>query len=283
MINLGFHCHQVDVLEEIILGNGLNRGEFYNLPADDIPRLRQLIAKHNLFWSIHTPLVQIDWYPQPPTWSFLCDADKDDRESTMKMIRLTMEHAEEYGAEYIVVHFPSPASNDSCDDGHKLESIAWKSCEWLAELSFKRNIPIHLEGVGQSSLINAGFLTALLKEYAPTLRYCFDTAHTNLAAIYNDIDLYDLQKELLPYIGSVHLWNTRGREDYLTFRHVPVHPSQSPEDGWVDIPRVLRALDAANNSLAVIFESMPSYPGSLGDYDYKEGVKWVKELLGISS
>ena len=282
MINLGFHCHQVGMLEEIILGNGLDRGEFYNLPADDIPELRRLIKKHSLSWSIHAPLTQIDWYPQPPTWSFLCDVDKDNRELTMKMISLTMEHAGEYGAEYVVVHFPSPASDDSDESDGKLEAIAWRSCEWLAELSFKRNVPIHVEGVGQSRLINAGFLKAILKEYTP-LRYCFDTAHANLAAIYNGFDIYEFQKELIPYLGSVHLWNTRGRDDYLEFRHIPVHPSQEAGEGWVDIPRILQALKTCNNMLPVVFGSMPSYPEALGDHDYREGVKWVKELLEISS
>jgi len=282
MINLGFHCHQVDVLDEVIIGNGLKRGEFYNLPADDIPRLRQLIEHNKLDWSIHAPLTRLDWYPQPPTWSFLCDADADNRELTMKMITLTVDHAEEYGAEYVVVHFPSPASDESGENDGKLEAIAWRSCERLAELSLKRNIPIHMEGVGQSRLINAEFLRAVLKEFSP-LSYCFDTAHANLAAIYNGFDLYAFKEELLPYIGSVHLWNTRNREDYLAFRHIPVHPSQSPEDGWVDIERVLRALNPDRSSLPVIFESERHYPESLGNYDYREGVKWVKELLETSS
>ena len=132
--------------------------------------------------------------------------------------------------------------------------------------------------MGQSRLINAGFLTAVLKEYTP-LRYCFDTAHANLAAIYNEFDVYEFHGEMLPYLGSVHLWNTRSRDDYLAFRHIPVHPSQLPDDGWVDIPRILRAVRDSDRTLPVIFESMPSYPESLGDYDYREGVKWVKELL----
>ena len=282
MISLGFHCHRVDIVEEIIVGNGLKRGEFYNLPADDIPELRRLIEHHKLNWSIHTPLTRLDWYPQPPTWSFLCDVDADNRERTMKMVNLTLDHAGEYGAEYIVVHFPTPSSDASGESDEKLESIARRSCERLAELSYKRNIPIHIEGVGQSNLINADFLTSLLKEFSP-LRYCFDTAHSNLTAIYNDYDLYNFQAELLPYLGSLHLWNTRGQEDYLIYRHIPVHPSQNPDDGWVDITRMLQAVGSITNPVAAIFENVPFYPEGLGNYDYREGVKWVKELLGISS
>lgn len=278
MGNLGFHCHDLDLIEEMIIGNDLRRGEFYNLLSEELPRLKRLIEYHALKWSIHTPLVQLYWYPQPPTWSFLCDLDRENRELTMKMIVFTMEQAEELGAEYMVVHFPSPTSDASGESREKLEGIAWKSCDRLAELSFKSGIPIHIEGVGASPLVDAEFLRPVLKEYSP-LRHCFDTAHTHLAALYNGFDVYAFEAELLPYLGSVHLWNTRGEDDYITFRHIPVHPSQSAENGWVDIGRVLKVLGPHKSSLPIIFESDRFYPEALGNYDYKEGVVWVKDLL----
>ena len=279
MSNLGFHCHNLGLFDDMIIGNGFRRGEFYNLPAGELPRLKRLLRRHKLEWSIHSPLVQLDWYPQPPTWSFLCDVDADKRELTMKMITLTMEQADEFGAEYIVAHFPSPSSENPVKNEEKIEEIAWKSCDRIAELSLKRGIPIHIEGVGASPLINSEFLTSVLKEYSPPLRYCFDTAHTHLAAIQNGFDLYAFEAELLPYLGSIHLWNVRSKDDYLSFRHIPVHPRQTAEDGWVDITRVLQIMGQARNSLPIIFESDRLYPEALGNYDYREGVQWVKKLL----
>jgi sugar phosphate isomerase/epimerase len=279
MGNLGFHCHNLDFFDEMIIGQGLSRGEFYNLTAGELPRLKRLIGRHKLEWSIHAPLIQLDWYPKPPTWSFLCDVDSDKRELTMKMITLTMEQADEFGAEYVVVHFPSPTSEESDEGGSKVQTIAWKSCDRLTELSFKKSIPIHVEGVGASTLINAEFLKSVLKEYSPPLQYCFDTAHTHLAAMHNGFDLYAFEAELLPYLGSAHLWNVRSKDDYVAFRHIPVHPSQSAEGGWVDIARVLQIMGPARNSLPIIFESDRLYPKALGDYSYGEGVQWVKKLL----
>ena len=104
-------------------------------------------------------------------------------------------------------------------------------------------------------------------------------AHSNLSTQYNGSNLYDLEVELLPYLGSMHLWNTRRRDDYLKFRHIPVHPSQNAEDGWVDIARVLQALGTKKDSLPIIFETVPEFPEALGTHDYREGVEWVKELL----
>ena len=279
MSNLGFHCHNLDLFDEMIIGNSLHRGEFYNLAAGELPRLKRLLRRHNLEWSIHAPLIQLDWYPRPPTWSFLCDLDSDKRDLTMKMINLTMEQADELGAEYVVAHFPSPSSEESDESGPKVEAIARKSCDRLAELSVKRGIPIHVEGVGASPLINAGFLKSVLKEYSPPLSYCFDTAHTHLAAIKNEFDLYAFEAELLPYLGSVHLWNVRSKDDYLAYRHIPVHPSQTTKDGWVDIARVLEIIGQDRNSFPIIFESDRLYPEALGNYDYHEGVQWVKKLL----
>jgi len=279
MGNLGFHCHNLDLFDEMIVGKGLRRGEFYNLTAGELPRLKRLVTRHKLEWSIHAPLIQLYWYPKPPTWSFLCDMDADKRELTMKMITLTMEQADEFGAEYVVVHFPSPTSEESDEGGSKVKAIAWKSCDLIAELSVKKSIPIHVEGVGASPLINAEFLKSVLKEYSPPLQYCFDTAHMHLAAIHNGFDLYAFEAEILLYLGSVHLWNTRSKDDYVAFRHIPVHPSQSAEDGWVDIARVLQIMGSARNSLPIIFESDRPYPKALGDYSYGEGVQWVKKLL----
>ncbi len=62
-----------------------------------------------------------------------------------------------------------------------------------------------------------------------------------------------------------------------------MHPSQSAERGWVDIARVLKIMGSAKSSLPIIFESDRFYPEELGDYDYREGVKWVRALVATLS
>ena len=280
MSKLGFHCNRLCYLEPVIVGNGLNRGEFYNFPEEELPALKREIPSHNLAASIHAPLLRPEWYPDPPTWSFLCDVDKENRNLTMKMVLATVELAEDFGAEYVVVHFPTPASDAVAESQSKLKGIARKSCDWLAELSEKRRMPIHIEGVGASPFLTVEFLSQVLSEY-PVLSYCFDTGHMQLAAQSAGFDLYAFAEEIAPYVGSIHLWNTRGAQDYQAFRHIMVHPSQDPEEGWVDIARVLQIL--AQRVHSVILESPLEYPEALGNYDYREGIKWVRELLAASS
>ncbi len=280
MSNLGFHCNQPHQLEEGILQNGLKRGEFYNFPKEELVALKQQLLHHDIMTSIHAPLVRLDWYPDPPTWSYLCDVDKENRSLTMKMVMASMEQAEDAGAEYVVVHFPTPASDSSGESQDKLESIAWRSCDWLAELSEKRKLPIHVEGVGASPFLHMEFLVPALSQYA-VLRYCFDAGHMQLASQKIGFDLYAFAEEIAPYVGSVHLWNTRNADDYEAFRHIPVHPSQNPEEGWVDIARLLKIV--GHLSSVIIFESAHKYPEVLGEHDYRDGVQWVKDLLKTSS
>ncbi len=276
--DLGFHCNRLQYLGEAITENGLSRGEFYNFPSEEAPALKRALLSMNLARSIHAPLIRPDWYPDPPTWSFLCDVDKDSRDLTFRMITETLAHAEDIGAEYIVVHFPTPCTDGAGERQATLESIAWKSCDQLAELSLKRDMPIHIEGLVNSPYLNTGFLSQALSEYH--LRYCFDAGHMHLASQTNGFDLYEFAAGIAPFVGSVHLWNNRGNDDYLTFRHIPVHPSQDPGKGWADIRRLLEIM---RPSCPVILESPLSYPEALGNHDYRDGVKWVKEILATSS
>ncbi len=164
----------------------------------------------------------------------------------------------------------------------KMEGIAWQSAGRLAELSEKYHIPFHLEGFGPSPFLSTAFLKKVFIAF-PSLRYCFDTGHMGLASRRDGIDLHQFARELTPYIGSVHLWNARHADDYLTYRHIPVHPSQRTEQGWVDVEQVLRQIVPANPQVTIIFESGLGYPEALGGLDYRDGVKWVKELIaGLS-
>ena len=282
MNRLGFHCNRLFHIEGGILLNGLRRGEFYNFPQDDMAALIEQIRHLDIVMSIHTPLVRLDWYPEPPTWSFLCDIDREKRELTMRMVGDTAQRAEYFGAEYMVVHFPSPPSQEAPVDYDELRRIALESCYQLDLLSDRYGVSMHLEGIGPSPLINIEFLSEVFTEF-PKFRCCFDTGHMSLASKREGFDLYRFAEEMAPYVGSVHLWNTRGVEDYLNFHHIPIHPSQRAEDGWVDIARVLKGLGAASNPFPLILESPPWYPEALGDYDYRDGVKWAKELLETSS
>lgn len=279
MNNLGFHCHGLDHLEEVIVSNGLQRGEFYHFSPQELPGLRQKIAEYSLRFSIHTPLVKPLWYPEPPTWSFLCSLEEDKRQLSLKMVEGTVALAQDFGADYVVVHYPSPSSPQSLwASYHRLGEIAWDSALRIAEINRRYGVPIHLEGFSPSPFLTVEFLSEVFTQF-PDLRYCFDTGHMHIASEQDGFDLYRFAEQIAPFVGSIHLWNNRGLADYLLFRHIPLHPSQRPEEGWVDIERVLRAIVPQNPSCYIILESGFYYPPALGNYDYQDGVRWVKRLM----
>lgn len=278
MSNLGFHCHDLAHLEMVIVSNGLQRGEFYNFTPENLPGLMKEIERHGLASSIHAPLARIPWYPTPPTISFLCDVDKEKRQMSLAMVEETMKVARHFGSEYVVVHFPVPSTTGTDGLGYaQLKTIAWDSASRLAEFAEKYHVPIHMEGFGPSPFLTVDFLNEVARNF-PGLRYCFDTGHMHIAAQRDRFDLYEFARQLGPNIGSVHLWNSRGIQDYFSFGHIPVHPVQKPQEGWVDVDRILRIIVPNNPGCRIILESGPRYPEALGGYDFRDGVKWVKYL-----
>jgi len=264
---------------EVILDNGLKRGEFYHLTPETLPWLKREIRDHELAMSIHCPLVKPEWYPEPPTWSFLCDVERERRELNLRMIRETMAMARDFGAEYVVVHFPCPPSTGVNDKSYvELKEIALESAHRLALLSEEYGTPIHIEGFGPSPFLAVEFIAEVITSFT-VLHYCFDTGHMNLSAQRDGFDLCRFAEQIAPYVGSVHLWNNRGMDDYLSFHHIPVHPSQNPAQGWADIARILETIARGRPFLPLIIESPPWYPRALGNQDYRDGVRWIKELL----
>lgn len=278
MSNLGFHCHGLDHLERVIVQNKLDRGEFYNFPENELDDLKREIERYNLSFSVHAPLIKTPWYVNPPTLSFLCDVDEDRRNLSFRMVCDTMETAAHFGAEYVIVHFPTPATDANSASYTRLREIALEGASQLSELTQKYKLPIHIEGFGPSPFLNVDFLLEVTTQL-PGLRYCFDTGHMHIASRRDGFDLYHFARQMAEHIGSIHLWNSRGIDDYFTFHHIPVHPSQKPEDDWADIDRLLRLILTENPSCSIIFESGTQYPEALGNHDFREGVKWIKEIV----
>ena len=282
MTELGFHCHDLSHFDTVIVSNGLLRGEFYNFAPETLPALTEEIKRHNLTASVHTPLVKSPWYPTPPTLSYLCDVDEGRRQLSRRMVKETMDTAADFGAEYVVVHFPTPplASVDGMSY-RELRGIAWASAVFLSELAQKHRVQVHCEGFGPSPFLTPEFIVQVTSQL-PGLRYCFDVGHMHVASIRDAFDLYQFARQVAPYVGSVHLWNNRGERDYFAFGHIPVHPCQRPEDGWVDIARILDIIMTGSPDCRIILESGVHYPEALGRHDFRDGVKWVKGLLGAS-
>ncbi len=280
---LGIHCNRLEHLTSRLLNLGISRGEFYNFVPDDLPVVKQFIREHDIVPSVHCPLRKAPWYPHPVTWSFLTsDVHHAERELSLHLVEQALQDAQDIGATYMVVHYPTPASDQAGEMPLDQQyAIAWDSARRLAEWSRSFGIPIHIEGFGPSPFLTPDFLREVLTTF-PDLRYCFDTGHMHIAAQRDGFDCFDFLERMAPYLGSLHVWDTRGMDDYRAYHHLPVHPALKPADGWVDVARIVRTVRAVNPCAPFVLEYSGSFPAEFG-LDLVAGIEWLRDLVDSES
>jgi sugar phosphate isomerase/epimerase len=276
---LGFHCENPAEIRERVIANRLSYVELYNIQTSNVPEISRLLTRHGLKVGVHCPLILPDWYPYAPIASFLLgDAGAELKELTLRLIAQTLHDSQRLRAEYVVVHFPKPApAPQGRSQWVPDRELAWDSVEQLAHLARQFQIRICIEGFGERPFLSADYLLDVLLAF-PELSYCFDTGHMHLAALRGVFDYSSFLERLAPRIGSVHLWNTRGPQDYAQYSHLPVHPSQRSQTGWADIGQTIRVIREGNPDAVFIFEHGTRFPSAF-DMNYREGVSWVRELL----
>jgi shikimate kinase len=276
---LSVHCNRLEHLTSRLLGLGFTRGEFYNFVPEHLPTVKQFIQDHGITPSVHCPLRKAPWYPHPVTWSFLTtEGHHEERQLSFQLIEQALHDARDIGAVYMVVHYPNPLSEQATETPpDKQRAVAWDSARRLNEWAQRFEIPIHIEGFGPSPFLTTGFLCQVLTAF-PNLRYCFDTGHMHIAAQRDGFDYFAFLERMTPFLGSVHVWDTRGMDDYRAYHHLPVHPTLKPSDGWVDIEQVVRTVRAINPRVPFVLEYSDVLPAEL-DLDFTAGIEWFKELV----
>lgn len=267
---------RVDIsgLEELV-----NLGDFRKLEIgfydeEMLPLVMDFAARQGLTYGFHDPLPRLpsDDYP------FLTDPDDEKRWRTLDSMHRTLETAIEYGAEYVIGHIPSVMwePRPSLSEAQIME-LAHSSCDQLSLWSGEAGIPFVLENVGPNPYFSQVEAFVEVMEAHPDLMFCLDIGHLHLMSIYSDLDSLKFAKQLAPYTWVIHVYNATP-DMYRRYHHVPVHPSQRPEDGWADIPAILNCvLGNRERSRRIVFEYSPQYPGD--ETFVREGIEWVKELV----
>ncbi len=276
---LSIHCNRLSHLTHRVIELGFCRSEFYNLSPEDMPIFKRFIRDRGITPSVHCPLRKAPWYPYPVTWSFLTSENHDEQRAlSFRLIEESLRDAADIDAAYVVVHYPNPApaSPDQIPLDRQHET-AWKSARRLQEMSEIYGVPIYIEGFGPTPFMSPDFLASVFLAY-PALRYCFDTGHIALMAQRDGLNYFGFLEAIAPYIGCVHVWNTRGMADYERYHHLPPHPALKPSDGWVDIERVVAKTRAANPAAVFVLEYTHDMPPEFG-LNHAEGIAWFKELV----
>jgi sugar phosphate isomerase/epimerase len=259
---------------ERALNPALHGCETFDFGSVDLPALRERLRAYAAF-SVHAPLPTPPDYPGLPVTSFLLDPDPMKRQVSLDMLRQTIQMAAEWGSLYTVVHFGGVHSDGlSVSQVHELaDRVAAQLNAWAKQ----HEMPLHLEYAAYNpSFATPEDLVALASGYA-YLHVCMDVGHQRVGAEMLGRDEWEVARVLAPYTRSMHLWTMRGRADVRRYHHVPVHPSLTPSEGWIDIPRMLQLVLAHDPDCGIVFEPHDAYNPDL--VWQAEGMAWVKQVV----
>jgi sugar phosphate isomerase/epimerase len=255
---------------------GLGRSELFDFAPARLPGAREWLGRERRPFSIHAPLVRPPGFAGEPVAVFFLSEDRARRQSSFALVEATLGQAREWGAEYVVAHLNW---REDSDDLGTAERLADDAAARLSGLSEEYGVPVHLECGGYTGAFHRPEQWSALARQFPALGLCLDIGHLALVArLRGRAPERDLEV-LAPHARSIHLWNTRGPDHYRAHHHVPVHPSQRPADGWIDIPRALGIVLGARPGCPLIFE----YAWAPAEEAWaREGMAWVAALAAAA-
>jgi sugar phosphate isomerase/epimerase len=263
--------------ERNLVHRGVGRVEFHDLNEEAMDGLRstldELADEGRRRFSFHAPVIRPDYYPFPAVFQFFLNEDEEKRQLNFRALGDTLERARDWGADYVVTHLTFGGGDT--DDRAAAERLAEDACGRIAGMSGAAGVPVDIEFAAYTdSFHQPGQFVAALAPHAE-LGICLDIGHAFIGASIRGRDYWADLEVLAGRARSVHLWNTKGPEHFKQDPHTPLHPSQRPGDGWIDVGRSLRVLlngGAVNN---IIFE----YPVETVTGRIREGYDWVADMI----
>jgi len=284
---IGMVSARVEHLERV-RAYGLKRVEMVQFRCSEA-ELRRIVAEEWPIFSAHCPLLFPDWYPDWPLTAALVDLDADRRLSTRRLIGATLALASDLGAQYVTVHAERPVlllaeTFAGAADEETGVALAREGCEWLQEQAQHYRLPVHVENMVANPLFWSAEHYLRAVEGLADVHVCLDLGHLALNAAKFGFSMPEWVAAVAPQVGSVHLYNNQYHARFEfhqlrgsdLLRKLPVHPSQSSNDGWLDIEAVLATVLAARPDCCLnheIYASLDTDPNLTG-----EGIAWVQRI-----
>lgn len=265
------------VKEASLIHRGLGRVEFFDLTDEEMEAfertLAPLAAEGRSKVSFHAPVHRPTWFPHVGVTCFFLSEDEDKRELSFRLLGHTIDLARAWEAEYVVTHLtfgPTDTKNES-----RAADLASMALERMAGMSRDSGLPIDVEFAAYTDSYHHPETFAAAVGAHSELGICIDVGHTCLGSIKRGRPFLDDIAALAPGARSMHLWNTTGPEHTAMHHHTALHPSQSPTEGWIDLPAAVETVRAHNPDVNVIFE----YPITELTPDIQAGYDWVAEMV----
>lgn len=255
-----------------LINHGLGRYEVFDHPEGQLGNLKGFLKDKGLPFGIHAPLYRPVYFPFKPVSCFFLSDDAYKRELSFSLLEETARHARDWGAEYIVSHF---AFVEDTQDEDKAWKLASQSASRLSEIAQSYGRPIFIEYSGYSNAFHEPEKYVEVLAPYPNLGLCIDIGHASICSKLRRSDYLKDIETLAPFARSMHLWNTKNYDHWKQQSHVPLHPSQSPEEGWIDIERTLEITLGYNRDIKIIFE----YSFIEMSDGIKDGFDWIENIV----
>ncbi|MCL6450257.1 MAG: sugar phosphate isomerase/epimerase [Acetobacteraceae bacterium] len=255
---------------------------------DAARRVREFLSGQppSFIVGLHMPLLLLQGVSAPPVVS----ADPERRRAGREEVARLLDQAVEWGAAYVLLHFPAPPVLPRARPQWPWRLTDWEPrelqgptavaqhsrefCGWLEEEAARRGLKAYLEGDGpHPHFYRTGLMARLLAEH-PGLGFCLNVGQLHLLARLGGFSFEEAVEALAPFTAVLHLNNSRHGPQVVE-RMVPVHPSQDPAQGWADVPAVVRAVVGVRPDCLLKFEQ----EGVWAEARLVEGRLWVQSLV----
>jgi len=264
------------VAAERLLHRGLGHVEFYDLPVEEVEDMGGLIddfaAEGRDSFSLHAPVGRGEDFPWAGVTCFYLCEDPDRRRLSFRTLGHALNAARRWGASYVVTHLTYGVYDST--DTRTAERLAGEACAALAEMSREAGVPVDIEFAAYTDSFHAPgqFLDAI--DDHQELGLCIDVGHAGLGSAIRERRPLDDIGALSQRVRSLHLWNTLGVEHTKKHHHTPLHPSQRPDGGWLDIEATVRAVLERAPDCSIVFE----YPVEKVTPEIQEGYDWIAAI-----
>lgn len=257
------------------LFRGLGHVELHDFPGDEIgglgDTLAQLGQEGYRSFSFRAPMPRPGFFPWRGETCLFLNPDRANRELNARLMQETLEQARDWGAQFAVT--PLTHAPTDTDDPELAADLARGAAKRLALFSRDFGVPVDIAYNAYSPAFNEPGQFAQLVAKHPELGLSLDVGDAFLGAAQWERNYLEDIETLAPAVRSLRLWNTRGQDDYAEHGRQAPHPSQSPDQGWIDIRRTLEIVLAHNPEVAIVF----GYPGETPDERTQIGYDWVAQ------
>lgn len=239
--------------------------------AGDITSVLKLSKSHDIKISYHAPV----FHQSDPTVTYYLNSNFRLREATFEILEINLKMAKALPTQYVVIHFAGSGAEEEITDS-EMKYQAKRSAKRIGMLSDQYDIPINIEYTNHNTRFDKpdDFID-VVKDY-PNIGLCIDLAHLYTTCHLYGLDYFIELEKLLPYTKAINVWTTNSKQAMEMYGYIPVHPSQTTDEGWIDIEKTINLALSHNEDMYIIFEPNFTYNGE--EY-FEEGVSWVNDIV----